>query len=226
LSKPSRTKAQVSRDKRGLKKLVDTGLYTGKTDYRRAPSPYQKRLMKAHADVIAGKAAVVRPKNPAAYKGIFKTRGDKVIVPKAKGEKIGLSKTGRITRQRPGRKPAVIIKAKRAPLPKPAPGKALVFAMPFKRGSGANATTQWKRFSHQGLVGFFERYRVDPKSLSRWLRYVEVEEVDADYERDLDRYDTGEDIDGPPPDALARTSSRYRSSKRKLRRDVLEGDEE
>lgn len=86
----------------GLKKLREVGLYTGKADARKKPSPYLKSILKKYSDVLSGKAIVVENKAAAKlYKGTFRTSGDLVIIPKAKGEKIYASKkTGEITTTR------------------------------------------------------------------------------------------------------------------------------
>jgi hypothetical protein len=241
MNKVLRSKAQVARDKKALKTLKKSGLYTGKLDFRRAPTPYQKGQIRKYADVIAGKAAVVRPRDPGSYREHFAVKGDAVIVPRGKGEKIGLSKTGKITRTRRTRSGAqkrtiVPLRARkikpgerRIGLPQPAPGKALVFYLPFRRGSGAGQVTQWKRYTHSNLIAFLHEYDLSPEIMSDWLRYVEIEELDAAYERQLDQLLSGEPT-GEPSDPLPHTSSKFRRAKRKLRRDAMAahagGDEE
>jgi hypothetical protein len=237
MSKTFRTKKQVSADKRALKTLQKTGLYTGKIDFRRAPTPYQKSQIRKFSDVIAGKAAVVRPQDPKAYRDTFRTKGDAVIIPRDKGEKIGLSKTGKITRTRKtrtGKQKRTIIPsvrpkkikpgAKPRGLPAPAPGKAMVFYLPFRRGRGKGQTTQWIRFSYDGLKRFLHEYDLTPEQMSDWLRYVEIEDMDEEYERRLDDYRSGEFTEAPS-NPIDHGSSRYQRTKRKLKADVLAYDE-
>jgi hypothetical protein len=233
MSKTSRTKAQAARDKKALQTLKNTGLYNGKIDLRKAPTPYQKGQIRKFADVIAGKASVVRPKNPSAYRGKFVTKGDKVIVPRAKGERIGLSKTGKITRTRKtprGPRKATVIpvgppKPGRGIPPAPPPGKALVYYLPFRRGRGKGQTTQWMRFTYDKLVNFFLEYDLDDEQTRDWLRYLEIEEMPADYERELDRYITGE-VTGEPEAPIPHDEPQFRSAKRRVRRAILAGQAE
>jgi hypothetical protein len=228
MSKPSRSKAQAARDKKALKTLKASGLYSGKTDLRRSPTPYQKSQIRRFADVITGKATVVRPKSPSAYRGKFDVKGDKVIVPRAKGERIGLSKTGKITRTRKtprGPRKATIIpvgppKPGRGIPPAPPPGKALVYYLPFRRGSGKGQTTQWMRFSYDKLVNFFIEYDLDDEQTADWLRYLEIEEMSAEYERELDRYITGQ-VSEEPAAPIPHSEPKFRSAKRRVRRGIL-----
>jgi hypothetical protein len=144
-----------------------------------------------------------------------------VIVPRAKGEKIGLSKTGRITRKRPGKKPRTIIPVKREPeaIPAPPTGTAPIFWLPFGRGKGGE--TYWRAFSRASLVRFFAEYKRTPTQLRDWLRYLEIEDGSPEYERQLDRIISG-DVGGSPTDPIPHTSRRYRSGKRAIKREVLD----
>lgn len=51
-------------------------------------------MLDRFADVVKGKAAVVRPADPASYKGLFRTKGAAVIVPKKKGETVMVGPRG------------------------------------------------------------------------------------------------------------------------------------
>lgn len=99
MSSKKSSRAQYQSD---VKKLRATGLYTGGADARKRPSPYIKTILKKYSDVLSGKSVVVEnPKAAKKYKGTFRTKGDLVIIPKAKGEKISVSKkTGEITSTR------------------------------------------------------------------------------------------------------------------------------
>jgi hypothetical protein len=230
MSKPSRSKAQVVRDKKALQTLKKTGLYGGKIDLRRAPTPYQKSQIRKFADVIAGKAAVVRPKQPSRYRDRFLVKGDKVIVPRRKGERIDVSSTGKITRTRKtptGRRKSTVIpvgppRAGRAAIPPPPTDRALVYYLPFRRGRGKGATTQWIRFTHDRLVEFFHAYDLGDEKAADWLGYIEVEEVSASDERALDRYVTGELADEPAA-PIGHGDPVFRAAKRDLRRSILGG---
>jgi hypothetical protein len=228
LIRARRSKAQASRDKRALQKLRSTGLYTGKIDLRKAPTRYQKSLMGRFADVLAGKAAVVRPADPKAYKRAgFRTAGKAVIVPKRKGERIGVGKTGRITRTRKGAKRATIIPVRGAPVAEgPVPGEpaAQIYYLPFKAGTGPGAPVEYRRFSRRGLVKFFLEYKRDNKHVNTWLRSLEVENASPALERELDVYLSGELA--APRAPIDRDTKEYRRAKRRLKRDIADEDEE
>jgi hypothetical protein len=231
VNKTARSKKQVRADRKALKTLRQTGLYGGKVDLRKAPTAYQSRLIAKHADVISGHASVVIPKTPSAYKGHFVIgRGGRVIVPRAPGERIGLSRTGRIERvgkTRTGKRKRTIIPLEKPErgLPRPLPGMALVYYLPFRRGSGKGQVTQWMRYSHSGLVRFFAEYDLNPERASDWLRHVEIEEMPEAYERELDRFISGE-ATGEPEAPLPHASAKYRRGKRALRRSIFESEGE
>jgi hypothetical protein len=229
MDRRSRSKAQAVRDKKALKTLTSTGLYTGKIDLRRAPTPYQQRLIKRYADVVSGRAAVVRPRDPKPYKSAGFKSGPRgaVIVPKAKGERIGLSKTGRITRKRPGRKPATIVPGKKLPAPEAVPrapaGTVPIFYLPFGRGRGGE--TYWRAFSRNSLIRFFGEYQRSPKHVGEWLRYLEIEDGTPEYERQLNRIISG-DVSAGPSVPVPHSAIRYRASKRAIRRALADEGEE
>ena len=92
----SRSRSQVKKDRSALRKLKSTGLLKGRIDLRKSPSPSQKRAIKRYADVISGKAKVLKPKNPRRYRKLFKVSGDRVIVPRRKGERVWIGSKGEI----------------------------------------------------------------------------------------------------------------------------------
>lgn len=215
----SRSKTQVVRDKRQLRKLRDSGLFKGRIDLRKASSKSAKRAIIKFGDVLSGKAAAVRPANPKDYSDRFEVIGKTVIIPKRKGEKIGISKTGKITRIRKVGKRTVkstitSVKPERG-IPRPSPGKQVVYRVPFKRGRGPEQVVDWRRFSYDGLIKFFSEYLTDMSKFDDWAKFIEVEELDATYERELDRYMTGSVSHEEPSLALPTVA---KAAKRKLRR--------
>ncbi len=161
-NKSSRQGRQASRA--ALKKLKAAGLYTGKLP-RGKPSEYQQRIIRKFDDVVKGRAAVVKPKDPKSYKTIFQVAGDKVIVPKGKGEKIKLSKSGLIQRERKGPRGEKIVgtfrrmKPTERPAPE-APAERFQYAIPFARKLGKNRyRLEWKRFpTRESLDAFMMEY--------------------------------------------------------------------
>jgi len=232
MAKTPRPKKQVRAEKAALRKLRDSGLYSGKVDLRRAATPYQKSLMKKFADVFNGSAAVVAPSDPQSYKRQFKIVGDKVIVPKRKGERISVSKTGKIERSRKignRRTKSTIVKiVPERGAPKPKADTAIVFRVPFKRGTQKHGEViDWRRFSYDGLLRFFSEYLRDLSQFDDWAQYIEVEELPEDYERDLDRYISGEVTHDPLPPRTKKLRRRHRDELDRMRSNLSDelGDE-
>lgn len=161
--------------------LKDTGLYSGKIDLRKTPTKYQRSLLDRFSDVISGKAAVVKPKDPKSYKGLLPVKGDKVIVPKRAGEKIKLNKAGEITietKTKKGKKRTRrYVKKARAKkrAEKPAPNKR--YGIPLMFGDGRH-TIFFPTFDE--LQKFMEGYEYKD-----WQRYVVEEIIEDDEDDDL-----------------------------------------
>ncbi len=146
MPKTVRNKTQAKKDRRAVRKLRDLGIIK-KADLRKPPTAAQKRTIRKYADVLTGRAKIVRPKNPSSYKKLFRVAGKNVIVPKRRGEKISVSKSGEIVRKRKvgGRKSSGTFK--HAPRPeefKPRRGARVVYALPVNRGGGE---VEWYRYS-------------------------------------------------------------------------------
>jgi hypothetical protein len=180
MPKSVRTKKQAQFEKRALKKLQSTGLYSGKVDFRKAPTKYQKALIRKFSDVVTGKAAVVKPANPKAYPQ-FKQRAGRVIVPRRKGERITVTKTGEIEgKRRVGRR---VVKSKFRHVPKgervPRSKAGVQYAIPFNSGGGE---IRWQRFpDYDTLAKFMEGY-----NYKDWPDYVVEEKIGADENEDAD----------------------------------------
>ncbi len=159
LPKHIRTKSQAKKDRRALKILRSAGLIH-KADLRRPPTPAAKRAIRKYKNVIEGRAKVVRPKNPRTYKNVFKVAGKNVIVPKGKGQRIGIDKAGKITIKRmlgKGKKKRTssgrMTPAKKVRRPKA--GERVAYAIPFN--SGGRVT--WFRFAtYDALKKFLAEY--------------------------------------------------------------------
>lgn len=132
-------------------------------------------LRKKYKDVLAGRATAVKvPKAEAKrFRKKFQTKENIVIVPRQKGERVSVDKSGRITTTRmvAGQRVRRIIYAG-GKMPKPRPGKKFMYAVPFANGGRV-------RFdSMQALAEFMSPY--EQKTFGNWREYVEIEEVDAD----------------------------------------------
>ncbi len=146
MPKHIRTKAQAKSDKRAVRKLRELGIIK-RADLRRPPTAAQKRTIRKYADVVSGRAKVVRPKNPSSYKKLFRVAGKNVIVPKRKGERVSVNRAGEIVRKRKvgGRKSRGTFK--HAPRPeefRPRKGHRVVYALPVNRGGGE---IEWYRYA-------------------------------------------------------------------------------
>ncbi len=184
----SKRRLQAKSQQRALQKLKDAGLYSGKVDRRKNPTKYQQRLLAQYKDVVSGKAAVVKPKNPASYKSLFRVKGDKVIVPRVKGEKVKVNTRGNIVSERKNAAGQKVSRSYRrvkssADLK---PGKGPVFYfVPFIRGRDPltlRPRLEWKRFPNKEMLqNFMEGY--DYKD---WTDYVIEERVDPDHPYSMD----------------------------------------
>lgn len=230
---------QAKRERNAIRKLISTGLYTGKVDLRKVtshqtPTPYQRKLIAKYANVIAGKATVLRPADPKSYGKIFEVKGDAVIIPVRKGETFRVdAKTGRIKGRRRTRrgtikqefipiKPGASIKRSKEPTQ---------YAIPFNRGDHL----EWQRHpSFDALKSFMTEYA----KYKGWKKYTVGErdpvllENEMDFEDDEDLTFVLEEKLGPQYGASAgrfrdrpkrkprkpRTSPGKPSSKKKVRR--------
>ncbi len=148
---------------------------------RRKPSKYQTRLIDKFRDVVTGKAAVVRPKNPKTFKSLYRVQGDAVIVPRRKGEKIKVSKSGAIIGERKVGNRVVRSKFRRMKADEPIkpPSERTQYVLPFIMGrdESGKPILRWKRFPSEE---FMTDYMTNSKSIrdySNWPDYVVEETV-------------------------------------------------
>lgn len=190
-----RNKTQAKKQRAALKWLARNDLYTGKIDLRKKPTPYQQSLINKFNLLSKGpKPAVVIPKNPAAYKGTFQVKGDKVIVPRKKGETVGLTKSGTIKRSRHAGGLKVrsrFVEGERG-LEKEPILKATVYHVPFNRGKGR---IEWRRFTAENFKKFREEYKNRASQrkgggsdFRDWMKLVEVETIDFTNRANFERF--------------------------------------
>lgn len=184
MPKQVRTKKQVSADRRALKILKSSGLIK-KANLSKKPTSYQRGLINKFSDVISGKAQVVKPADPKSYKSLFRVVGDKVIVPKRKGEKIKVTAKGSIIGERKVSGRTVRSRYRRVKSDADlSDKKRTMFFVPFIRGRDAKGKPilEWKRFPTKELLlnimgGYESR---DKNPYSNWQDYVIEERIDAD----------------------------------------------
>lgn len=189
---PKRTKSQIKSDRAKLRKLRASGLFRGKIDLRKPPNSRHRKALKEFADVISGKATVVKPRNPRSYRSLFDVKGDKVIVPRRKGERVRVDKQGNITSTRKVGGRTVKAKFQRSKRGEKIarPSEEKQYAIPFIRGRDKKGRpiVHWFRFpSYDDLAKFMAGY--DYKD---WTDYVVEEELDAGVPDDIqEQYRTG-----------------------------------
>lgn len=154
-----------------LKKLSALGLYKG--DLRKKPTKYGLKRIEHFSDVLKGKATVVTPKSPERFKNIFEVVGDKVIVPRRKGEKITVDKKTReiVSRRKVGNRTVEArgMQIRRGQVP-PKTEYSATYAVPLKAVGG---DINWHRFpDRQMLINFMSTY-----DFLGWENYVVEERV-------------------------------------------------
>lgn len=136
---------------------------------------------------------MLKPKDAGTFKNIFKVQGDKVIVPKGKGESWKVTKSGGIERTRKGPRGEKIKfsswrqkKPGEMP-PRPPKEKRVQYALPFARKvSQGQYRLEWQRFpTYDALAKFMQEYETpDPVSGNArypdWQQYVFEESIDDD----------------------------------------------
>ena len=182
------TRKRSDTQRAALKKLKGAGLYSGKLP-RGKLTDYQQKLVKRFDDVVKGRAAVVQPKRPADYKAAFDVKGKHVIVPKNKGEKIKVNKSGNVVRERKGPRGEKITGTfKRRPPgqipPAPPPARRVQYAIPFARKLGPGRyRLEWARFpTYDKLANFMKTY--EPSQYPDWPNFVFEEEISDASEAD------------------------------------------
>lgn len=166
--------AAINRQRKQLKLLRDKGLIK-RFDARRKITPAQKKSLTKYADVVSGKAAVISAKDKkqaAKFKNSFKVVGDKIIVPKTKGERVAFSKkTGELkTTRKVGGKSVTktISDGELAPL-----GKGQYYVISFAGGQ------KFRTNDFKTLQNFMAGYEKKPqRPFKDWRQYVEIETID------------------------------------------------
>jgi hypothetical protein len=172
------SRSQAKQYRASVRKLQSAGLYTGKPDLRKRPSKYVEKVLKKYADVLSGKAAVIKaPSKSTAskYKRAFKVRGDNIIVPKKKGERVTIDKRGELHTTRKVRGRTVrktITPGGRVRPRKPRKGAKGFYVIPMNTSDGIVK----QRFeSYAALAAYMEPYE---ENWEDWQDYVEFEEYD------------------------------------------------
>jgi hypothetical protein len=161
-----------------LKRLRDLGLYKG--DLRKKPTKYALNKIEKFDAVLKGKATIVRPSDPKRFKDIFETVGKAVIVPRRKGERISVDKSGEIVSVRKSGKRTIRARGKTVKradvIEKPEAERNVQYVIPFNSRDGVT----WFRFpDYDELKKFMAGY--DYKG---WKDYVIEEDVENPFDDD------------------------------------------
>lgn len=172
-----------------LKKLSKLGLYKG--DLRKRPTRYGLKKISEYRDVLSGKATIVTPKNPERFKNIFTVIGDKVIVPRRKGERISVDKKTReiVSKRKVGKRTVTArgMQLKRGQTPPKTEYKAS-YAVPLKSKGGG---VDWHRFPERDeLIKFMATY-----DFLGWQDYV----VEESFDNPIDDDELDERFDNKRP---------------------------
>lgn len=176
--------AKVERS-RQIFKLKSLGLISKKANLKSAVT--RRNLREKYIDVLQRRATVLTVPKGFSIKGLkksFRVEGLNVVVKHAKGERVRLEKSGRITTTRKvaGERVKRILHFG-GKMPKPGKGKKFMYAVNFSGG-------QRVRFeSLQELTDFMNQYDPNSKSYvkgnyANWRDYMEIEEVAADDDGD------------------------------------------
>jgi hypothetical protein len=174
--------ADLTHVKADLKRLKKAGLYTG--DLRKKPTRHAKAQVKRFRDVLDKKAKLVTAptqKQAREYKGVFKTKFRKIVVPVRSGEKVFYSKkTGELFSYRTeyGRKvkrrfPKRMLNV--SDLDNLPQGPGITYALPIGVGGAM------ERMTFAEVKQFAQKY----SKSTAWKAYLEViedEDFDPDYE--------------------------------------------
>lgn len=160
-----------------LRELKRKGLFAGNV---RRPSKYGMKQARVYDDVISGRASVISVpshKKASSYKGAFRVKGNKVVVPKEKGETVRYDKKrGVITgvREAYGKRIRKDITPQKAGSvwDLPAERKGQLYTIPFRQGTGiVRFTFSTRSELAKFMSGYNDRW-------PNWINYVEIESVD------------------------------------------------
>jgi hypothetical protein len=230
MAKSKRSATQAKKQKQSLRKLRDLGLISPKTDLRKAPSKRAISAIRKFQDVLSRKAVIVKPRDPKSYTAGFRVVGDKVIIPRAKGEKIKLSKTGKITKttKRGNKTITRTIKIEQVNKITRPSNKAIVFRVPFKKRG--TTEIEYRTFTYDGLKTFFAEYLRNINQFDDWAQFIEEESVTFDNAEEAQQweYEHGKTITGYVSTDVETKPHKGRKNVRKLRRDLKQelGDDE
>lgn len=197
-------KRQRKRERAALKKLRDLKL-TKSGRYNPKRKTYYRALFDKFRDVLEGKATVVKPKDAKTYKRQFRVVGDRVVVPRRKGDRVTVKEGKiRVSRKRGRRRETGTVR----PVAEVSPGK--IYVLPLARQDGI----EWHRFkSREDLNAFI--YQTSPK-IGQTFKNV------ADYVLEIDDDDIPEDEEESDffEEALRRQLNRRYRARRKRRKAV------
>ncbi len=158
-----------------LKLLREYGLISKKTNLRKRVTPAQKRTIKKYSDVLTGKAKVIEAKDKkqaAKFKQQFDVKGDKIIVPVQKGERVSFNKKkGTLKTSRKVAGKTVKRELTGGELAKLGFGQYYVIQF----GGGQKFRTNDFKVLQDFMMGYEKKPH---KPFKNWKRYVEIETIE------------------------------------------------
>lgn len=185
-SKISKIKQQRARTQRRIIRLRDLGLIDKKTDARKEPTRGVRNALLKYKDLLDGRAQAIRaPKGVKAssFRQRFKFRGkgDVVVIPKEKGEKYVIQKSGDLVSRRKGEGGEIIKKTVSEKF-KPRPANARVYyTLPEKRRGSAGRLKRKTFANLDELLYYLSQYDVNFDDVEP---YIEVEEFEKNSRQD------------------------------------------
>lgn len=185
------TKSERKRQQRDLKKLRDAGLIDKRTNLRKSPSKGLVSKLRQFSDVLSGKAKAVKVDKQTAkkFRRIYRTKGDIVVIPRAKGERVYFDRSERKiksvkTVKSRGKKRTYrkTIERDISRIKPPKRGRVRLYRLPLFRGKKRKPDyiTSDNLADLESLIG---RSKKLADSFGDWKNYIEVIDVSAeDYE--------------------------------------------
>lgn len=172
------TPDQLRKFRSDIASLKSKGLLSKRVDARsQKPTRYMRSQIKKFSDVLSGKAAVVKaPRSKAKeFSDKYIVKGNKVVVPKRKGETVSYSKSSNtiVASSKVGEKRVRRRMSAKAPTKHEAPLKGnVLYVIPL--GNTRQSFDTWS-----DLVLFMEPYENNPKNpYKEWMQYVEIVDYD------------------------------------------------
>lgn len=180
--------SQRAKEIKSVRKLRDAGLISKSVRLNTKPTRAVKSALRKFADVITGKASVVKvpPRVAKGLKGSHRVKGNLVVIARQPGERLRYDPNAEriVGKRRKGNK--TFERTIERDLAGIRPGKAgtrRYYVVPFQRGGGDIDYLKFDTLEGpDGLEAFMAEY--EKKGYKNWKNYVET--VDVENKEDLE----------------------------------------